>query len=288
MAVEEDIQEATCRVDGTSGQGSAFWVAENHLVTAAHVVTASKPDDLTVRSYSGSILEVEVIYENQNTRENPGSDIAILTTTRHPEECQTLPVSSSVPEIGTKVIWSGYARLVGEDPLDRQRFGWGRIASEPYPNGDGTFFEVDGLFNPSHSGGPVVNEETGEVVGIVTQSAGSFEGLYEQWEEKVETLNGLFGLSQAFQGGMFREFSYDDPGNAVHDMGVYDRMGIEYEQEVNDDGNYEISVDPDQIPIRVGQIQAEISELLLDTAQKTFQMGVGIASGGDELINNSP
>lgn len=288
MAVEEDIQEATCRVDGTRGQGSAFWVAENHLITAAHVVTASKPDDLTVRSYSGSILEVEVIYENQNTRENPGSDIAVLTTTRHPEECQTLPVSSSVPEIGTKVIWSGYARLVGEDLLDRQRFGWGRIASEPYPNGDGTFFEVDGLFNPSHSGGSIVNEETGEVVGIVTQSAGSFEGLYEQWEEKVETLNGLFGLSQSFQGGMLREFPYDDPGKAVHDMGVYDRLGIEYEQEVNDDGNYEIRVDPDQIPIRAGQIQAEISELLLETAQKTFQMGVGIASGGDELINNSP
>lgn len=288
MAVEKKIQEATCRVDGTAGQGSAFWVAENHLITAAHVVAASKPEDLTIRTFAGSILEVDVIYEDQNTPEDPGSDIAVLTSTRHPDECQILPVSSTVPPIGTKVIWSGYARLVGEDSLDRQRFGWGRIASKSYPNGDGTFFEVDGLFNPSHSGGPVVNEETGEVVGIVAQSAGSFESLYEQWEEKVERLTALFELSEQFQGMMHERYTYNDPGNAVHDMGIFDRLGLEYDQEINDDGNYEISINTEQVPIRAGQIQGEISNLLLDTAQKTFQMGVGISSGGDELINNSP
>lgn len=288
MAVEKKTQEATCRVDGTAGQGSAFWVAENHLITAAHVVATSRPEDLTVRTYAGSVLEVDVIYEDQNTPEDPGSDIAVLTSTRHPDECQILSVSSAVPTIGTEVIWSGYARLVGENPLDRQRFGWGRIASEPYPNGDGTFFEVDGLFNPSHSGGPVVNEETGEVVGIVAQSAGSFESLYKQWEDKVERLTALFELSDQFGGMMHQVFTYDDPGNAVHDMEIYDRLGLEYEQEVNKDGDYKISVNTEQIPIRTGQIQAEISELLLDTAQKTFQMGVGISSGGDELINNSP
>jgi len=288
MAVEEDVQAATCRVNAARGQGSAFWVAKNHLLTAAHVVIGSKSGNLTVRTHSDTVLQADVLYQDQSTRENPGSDMAVLTTPKHPEECQTLPVSSTVPEIGAKVTWSGYARLVGEEPLDRQRFGWGRIASEPYPNGDGTFFEVDGLFNPSHSGGPVVNEETGQVVGIVAQSAGSFEDLYEQWEEKVETLNGLFKLSRKFQGGMVRSMTYDDPGVAVHDMEIYDRLGVEYEQEIDDDGNYVITLDPDQIPIRAGQIQGEISELLLNTAQKTFQMGVGIASGGDELISNSP
>jgi len=71
-------------------------------------------------------------------------------------------------------------------------------------------------------------------------------------------------------------------------MGIFDRLGLEYDQEINDDGNYEISINTEQVPIRAGQIQGEISNLLLDTAQKTFQMGVGISSGGDELINNSP
>lgn len=275
-------------MDGTAGQGSAFWVAENHLITAAHVVAATKPEDLTIRTYAGSVLEVDVIYKDQNTPDNPGSDIAVLTSTRHPDECQILSVSSTVPPIGTEVIWSGYARLVGEKPLERQRFGWGRIASKPYPNGDGTFFEVDGLFNPSHSGGPVVNEGTGEVVGIVAQSAGSFESLYEQWEEKVERLTALFGLSEKFGGMMYQKYTYNDPGNAVHDMGIFDKLGLEYEQEINEGGNYEIRINTEQVPIRAGQIQGEISELLLDTAQKTFQMGVGISSGGDELINNSP
>lgn len=288
MAVEQKIQEATCRVDGTAGQGSAFWVAENHLITAAHVVAASKPEDLTIRTYDGSVLEADVIYEDQDTYEDPGSDIAVLNSARHPDECQILPVSSTVPPIGTKVTWSGYARLVGENSLDRQRFGWGRIASEPYPNGDGTFFEVDGLFNPSHSGGPVVNEKTGEVVGIVAQSAGSFKSLYEQWEEEVEKLTDLFELSEQFRGMMHRYITYDDPGNAVHDMGIFDRLGLEYEEEVNDDGKYKITINPEQVPIRAGQIQGEISELLLETARKTFQMGVGISSGGDELINNPP
>jgi len=288
MGIEEQIRSATCRVERTRSQGSAFWVADGHLITAAHVVANNDSDDITVQTHNGEALDADVIYADQNTAKDPGSDIAVLSTDSFPGECQSLSVSSTIPDIGMNVVWSGYARLVGEDPIDRQRFGWGRIASLSYPSGDGAFFEVDGLFNPSHSGGPVVNEETGEVVGIVAQSAGSFEDLYEQWEEKVETLTGLFRLSEQSQGMMYRNFSYADPGKAVHDMAVFDRLGVEYEQEVNDDGNYKISVNTEQIPIAAGRVQAEISELLLDTAWKTFQMGVGIASGGDELINNSP
>jgi len=288
MRIEEQIRAATCRVERPRSQGSAFWVADGHLITAAHVVANNNSGDITIRTHNGEVLDADVIYEDQNKADDPGSDIAVLSTDSFPEECQSLSVSSTIPDIGMKVMWSGYARLVGEDSIDRQRFGWGRIASASYPNGDGMFFEVDGLFNPSHSGGPVVNEKTGKVVGIVAQSAGSFEGLYEQWEEKVERLTGLFNLSKQFQGMMHKSFTYDDPGNAVHDMGVFDRLGLEYEEEINEDGNYEVKVNTEQIPIVAGQVQGEISELLLDTAQKTFQMGVGIASGGDELINNSP
>jgi len=284
MGIQERIKQATCRVDSGGDQlGSSFWVEEGVLLTAAHVTEVAQRGSVKVRTIHGAEIEAEVVYQDGNTEDSPGSDIAVLETDEMPDEGATLPINPDIPSIGTEVVWSGYARLIGESKIDRQRFGWGRVASEQYGEGNSTFFEVDGLFNPSHSGGPVVDTQSGEVVGVVSASAGGFERLEEEWEERIGMLQELFSLQQGSSGMLFRTYTYEEPEKALHDKAIFERLGLSVEMETNNDGDMQLQINTEEIPVAASQVQAELAKLLLDTAQATFQMGVGIASGGEAL-----
>lgn len=283
MQIEEQIRQATCRVDGKDGQlGSSFWVDNEYLVTAAHVVEAVPDDELKIRTYDNESIEVEVIESDPNTELETGTDLAVIKAGQSPSKHESLTVSSELPSIGTDVLWAGYARLFGEAEIDRQRFGWGKVASKPYGEAVQSFFEVDGLFNPSHSGGPVVNEKSGNVVGVVSASAGGFDELESGWAERVNRLTELFNLKQQADNMMFQNMVYNDPKDAFHDKRVLENLGLNVEIDSSGD-DIKLQYSPEEIPIQAGFIQAEVSKLLLDTAQNTFQMGVGIASGGDSL-----
>ena len=284
MPLHQKIRKATCRVDSGGEQlGSSFWVGDNMLLTAAHVTEAAQKDSIVVRTVEGELLDAHVVHQDINTDSNPGSDIALLETNEMPDVCETLSIKTSIPSIGTEVVWSGYARLFGEPKIDRQRFGWGQVASVEYGEDDGVFFEVDGLFNPSHSGGPVVVSETGQVIGLVSASAGGFEELEQEWIGRIEMLQELFRLQQRPNGMLFRTFTYEEPENALHDKELFERLGLGVDTDTDNDGNMQLQINTEEIPIAAGQIQAELGKLLLDTAQATFQMGVGIATGGDPL-----
>lgn len=283
-SVEKIIRLSTCRIDSAGEQlGSCFWVDDNQLLTAAHVTEAAEQGSITVRTSEGETIEGEVIREDLNTDENPGSDIAVIKTEEQPDKFETLPINKDLPSIGTDVVWSGYARLMGESKIDRQRFGWGKVASVDYGNNEGSFFEVDGLFNPSHSGGPVVVAETGQVVGVVSASAGGFERLKQEWTKRVNLLQELLSLSKNAGGMMFRTYTYTQPEDAIKDKALFEQMGLSVESDTDDEGNMTLQIDVEEIPVAASQIQSELAKLLLDTAQATFQMGVGIASGGPPL-----
>lgn len=283
MGIEQKIRKATCRVDGGGHQlGSSFWVDDQNLVTAAHVIEEAPGSNLELQAFDGENLEAEVVATDPGTAETLGSDLALVEVNKTPSEYEILDIETTVPSIGTEVLWSGYAKLFGEERIDRQRFGWGNVASETYGNGRGSFFEVDGLFNPSHSGGPVVDVETGNVVGIVSASAGRFDDLVSEWSELVSRLTGLFKVQQQGDNIHFRTLRYSDPGKAFQEKAALENLGLDTDIDVSSDP-IELTFSPPDIPIQAGFVQAEISKLLFDTAQRTFQMGVGIASGGEKL-----
>lgn len=284
MVEEQIIRKATCRVDqGGSQLGSSFWVDDQYLVTAAHVVEEVTDNNFTIKTFDGEIIGVEVVASDPGRPETSGSDLAVIKADQTPDQCETLDIEVTVPPIGTEVLWSGYARLFGEkDQTDRQRFGWGNIASETYGNNSGDFFEVDGLFNPSHSGGPVVDVETGNVVGIVSASAGEFTALESSWSDLVGRLTSLFNLRRHGDAMMHWGWEYSDPGEAFQNKRILEDLGLNPEVDTSGE-NIKLEFRPEEIPIQAGFVQAEISKLLLKTAQSTFQMGVGIASGGEPL-----
>jgi len=291
--MENVIKASTCRVDADGKQiGSAFWVSDNHLLTAAHVATAQSENNLTVCTNTGEEREVEVIYSDSNTAENPGSDIAVLSAQNKPNDCKILPVSPNIPKIGQKVLWSGYARLFGEkDSIDRQRFGWGRVASEKYENGGGLFFEIDGNFNPSHSGGPVVHEASGEVVGIVSESAGDFTSVLEKVQNRIEPLTRIrdFLIQRRSISGTFNQgFTYRDQEQATEDKNLLEELGFDINSKIDKNGRYVNYLDKGELAIRTSQLQADLSEILFRSLHGTVQMGIGVASGGPELRKHIP
>lgn len=209
MAETEIVRYATCRIDSDSEQiGTSFWIDENMLLTAAHVTDAANGDTVLIRTVNGEKFDGHILWQDINTKTNPGSDIALIYTDEMPDNYETLTIDASIPTIGTEVYWSGYAQLIGEPQIDRQRLGWGRVASVKYGN-RGSFFEVDGLFNPGHSGSPVVLSGTTRVVGLISASAGEFELLEHEWENRVLILQELFNLKKRMGGMLFKNFTYE-------------------------------------------------------------------------------
>ena len=193
MAIEEDINQATCRVDKADNQlGSAFSVGSDSLVTAAHVVEPHADDGVSIETSTGESFSCEVEHCDPTHEGSRGTDLALLQSEEELSDSKALPISSEIPSVGVGVLWSGYARLFGESKIERQRFGWGRVASKEYGENNAQLFEVDGLFNPSHSGGPVISEESEEVVGVVSASAGGFDNLEEAWSRRSNLLNEAF------------------------------------------------------------------------------------------------
>jgi V8-like Glu-specific endopeptidase len=291
--MEKEIQRATCRVDSNNRQiGSAFWVTNDHLLTAAHVVANESEQDLTVYTHTGEVREVQIIHSDINTEDDPGSDVAVLSAQNKPTNSETLSLSTEVPKIGEEVIWSGYALLFGEDdPVDRQRFGWGHVASEGYTQENGLFFEVDGNFNPNHSGGPVINKQSGEVVGIVSESAGDFSKVFQRVQNRIEPMTRIRDFlknRQDISGTIRQGFTYEDPLQAIQDKKALEELGFEIDSRVDKKGRSVNYLEQQDVSLRVSRLQADLSEILFKSVHGTVQMGVGIATGGSELKAHIP
>ena len=164
------IDQASFRVDivdkPLSGRGTAFAVSERELVTAAHVVEKSG-GRVIIRGNSGTSSICKV------TRTDTDADIAIIETVESPKTSCILPIDADCPAIGTRCLWGGYARFPGEATPDRIRFGHGLVASSVYQKNGRYYFDVDGNFNPSHSGSALVDAVSGKVIGVVIRSAGT-------------------------------------------------------------------------------------------------------------------
>jgi len=288
MKIEEKTEKATCRVDfGNNQLGSSFWVSETELISAAHVVDVPSNDNLSIKTHNNESIPVEVTQIDAENQDGSGTDLALLEIDSRPNNHEILNISPEIPPIGSEVFWSGYARLFGESKIERQRFGWGKVASNKYGNERAEFFEVDGIFNPSHSGGPVISQETGEVVGVVSASAGAFDQLEQMWSKRSSNLSEAFKIyevsTEGSQAGVRTTLSASNPAEMAQVQHIFDQIGIDYDVNTDEDGNITVTYLRAELPVRAGVMLSEMSQLLLDTARNTFQMGVGIASGGKVL-----
>ena len=177
---------ATCRLEHPDGSsGTAFLVSKNGiLLTARHCVDELEKNELVtlkfdkIRDKGYDNLKAKVIY----FPEDPLDDYAILqlTTIVDIEPLSIAGVIENPDLYNPEVIIIGYPQ--GSQTQVTDQVNTVRNYTIDY---DPTLFEINEIY-PGNSGGPVIDKESGEVIGIVSK----------KWDPKsIDQLQRLGGLS---------------------------------------------------------------------------------------------
>lgn len=194
------------------------------------------------------------------------------------------------------------------------------------PSGaDSSVFYVDGNFSPAQSGSPILNINSGNVIGVVSRSAGDPRFKFVKIEKYTKTLNFLTErtnvLSDLFTSveRLHRELKIDwnipsdyfhflKEGQLSHHKGEISEEILETLREIGVElremSHYNIhyvfgNPTPDEKPTidtvaivgfdkimrGIISIISEIVSTIEEVVDDTYQMGVGLARGGKPIID---
>ncbi|HEI9774288.1 serine protease [Klebsiella pneumoniae] len=160
----QTLANATFQVIAGDYRGSGFsFMREDLVVTNLHVV-ATCCDLQNMRQINRVILQTEA---NDHIDAiilhiDSGNDFAIMRLQSPLPAGRTVlqPSTGFTPTRGKKLIFAGYPHGLPQLLTNEG------IISAPLDSGR---FALDGMVNGGNSGGPIIDRETGETVGIVTQ-----------------------------------------------------------------------------------------------------------------------
>jgi len=160
-SVVERVSRAVFTLEGAEGSGSGFVITSDGLaLTNYHVVK----DEATIsaRLPDGSRVPARVL------RRNELADVALVQILC--DRCSTVHLGRGDAPAGTDVY------LVGSPLGLTTSVTRGIVSGQRLLRGV-TYLQTDAAANPGNSGGPLVEMETGEVVGILTFGLRDTEGL---------------------------------------------------------------------------------------------------------------
>lgn len=146
------------RQDGLSSIGSGFLYTDEHIMTNEHVV--SSQDEVYIKYYEGEWSEADVIGTDIH------SDIAILEPDSVPETSDPLPVQTELPERGETVVAIGSPNGLEDSISTGIVSGVERSVRIQTPFAVPDSIQTDAALNPGNSGGPLIDPETGAVIGV--------------------------------------------------------------------------------------------------------------------------
>jgi tetratricopeptide (TPR) repeat protein len=137
------------------GQGTGFFIAKNgDLITNSHVL--HKASRSRIKLSSGQEYEVKGV-----VAEDPDGDLVRLSVDIPEEKVSPLPVRSTLPRVGEKVVVIGTPLGLDQTVSD------GIVSAIRDFPGFGKILQMTAPISPGSSGSPVLNMK-GEVVGVVT------------------------------------------------------------------------------------------------------------------------
>ena len=137
------------------GAGTAFFItSEGHLLTNNHVVeVCSNNSKIVINKVE---TPVKVIAKDELL------DLALLKADL--KKTYYIILSDDAPKKLQRIIAAGYP--LGKSLSDDLKFTSGIVSSLKGLNDDSTLIQIDAALNKGNSGGPIVDEESGELVGI--------------------------------------------------------------------------------------------------------------------------
>lgn len=177
------VAEATLQVRyGGEPVGSAFrFLRDDIVITSGHTlhpITEGVP--ITAVVERGTEIELDLITISPEPRAG-GHDYAILRADAgFSTEGDVLHPMADAPSRGDEVFFAGHPFDIADTLVHKA------IVSGPHEHG----FYLDGTVNLGNSGGPIVDKDTGDVVGIITKSR-----IYQS-QSLEEVIDHLIGVQQ--------------------------------------------------------------------------------------------
>lgn len=190
--MHQTLANATFQVIAGDSRGSGFsFMREDLVVTNLHVV-ATCCDLQAMRQIGPVTLQTEANEQigAQILHIDGDNDFAIMRLQSPLPAGRTVlqPSAGFTPTRGTKLIFAGYPHGIPQLLTNEG------IISAPLDAGR---FALDGMVNGGNSGGPIIDRETGEAIGIVTQRRYVLPPDAQQLSNEVAQLRGY--LAQAAQ-----------------------------------------------------------------------------------------
>jgi len=156
------IANATWQIQSDKSYGSGFsFIKEDIVVTNHHVIEPSQLNPLIpIFGYTEDRLKVELELVDFSPKEK--NDWAILRIKGKLPENRIVLAPESAPKYdrGQRIIFSGFPHGISH-LLTNEAHISGKIDNEK--------FYINGMINGGNSGGPIINADTGKVIGIITQ-----------------------------------------------------------------------------------------------------------------------
>lgn len=142
-----------------SSQGSGFMYTDKHIMTNEHVIDSNN-EDLYIKYDNGDWSEATTVGMDKHT------DIAVLRPEKVPDYADPIPVQTELPERGTRVIAVGSPNGLENSVTTGVVSGIERSVKIQTEFSVPDSIQTDAALNPGNSGGPLVDAETGALVGI--------------------------------------------------------------------------------------------------------------------------
>ena len=198
--------------DFTPSSGTAFFVTDKgHLITNNHVIEGCKDKSKIV--YKDKEYPAKLIAKDRLL------DFALLKA--EISRNRFIVLSDDPPKKLQRIIAAGYP--LGKYLSDDLKFTSGIISSLKGMDDDSTLIQIDAALNKGNSGGPIVNEETGELVAVAVAGLRKDKTEAVNFGIKTNSLKNFLDANQIKTTGSKMLFSFGnaDVSNILEESTVY-------------------------------------------------------------------
>ena len=194
----------------SASSGTAFFITDaGHIITNFHVIETCNNESKIF--YQNNEIDVKLLAKDEYL------DLALLKA--EVSNNKFITISNKAPRKLQRIIAAGYP--FGKYLSDDMKFTSGIVSSLKGIKNDSTRLQIDAALNPGNSGGPIVDENTGELVAVAV--AGLRKDVTEavNYGIKASSVKNFLESNQIDTSTFSKKFSTEDIAKHLENTVLY-------------------------------------------------------------------